>query len=216
VESAHGKRLLATLRKGNAVKLVADILSESDKFFENVEVACEEIQATAKPKFGGGDSGGRKRAWTELRIRRAELVKDNVTLPIQRLREAVSELIKLSEDKDIGQELVECNRRLGELKVEVAEFLSQQARRPCLLGGTRRQGAQESLAQRRAGGRGGLFAPPVVRERHKHRHDERDAGLPTNSETSNRRNGSQLFFQARRLRIRGDCRSARRLITRGR
>jgi len=120
------KGLLATLRKGNAVKLVADILSESDKFFENVEVACEEIQATAKPKFGG-ESGGRKRAWTELRIRRAELVKDNVTLPIQRLREAVSELVKLSEDKDIGQELIECNRRLGELKVEVAEFLSQQA-----------------------------------------------------------------------------------------
>ena len=121
------KGLLATLRKGNAVKLVADILSESDKFFENVETACEEIQATAKPKFGGGESGGRKRAWTELRIRRAELVKDNVTLPIQRLREAVSELIKLSEDKDIGQELVECNRRLAELREEVKAFLEQSA-----------------------------------------------------------------------------------------
>jgi ATP-dependent DNA helicase DinG len=108
------------------VKLVAEILSESDKFFESVETACEEIQAMAKPKFGG-EGGGRKRAWTELRIRRAELVKDNVTLPIQRLREAVSELVKTSEDKDIGQELVECNRRLGELKAEVAEFLSQQA-----------------------------------------------------------------------------------------
>ncbi len=121
------KGLLATLRQGKAVQLVAEILSESDKFFTNVESACEEIQATAKPKFGGGDSGGRKRAWTELRIRRAELVQDNVTLPIQRLREAVSELVKLSDDKDIGQELIECNRRLGELKVEVAEFLSQQA-----------------------------------------------------------------------------------------
>jgi ATP-dependent DNA helicase DinG len=120
------KGLLATLRKGNAVKLVADILSESDKFFENVEVACEEIQAMAKPKYGG-ESGGRKRAWTELRIRRAELVKDNVTLPIQRLREAVSELIKLSEDKDIGQELVECNRRLAELRDEVKAFLEQSA-----------------------------------------------------------------------------------------
>jgi ATP-dependent DNA helicase DinG len=119
------KGLLATLRKGNAVKLVVDILSESDKFFENVETACEEIQATAKAKFGG--ESARKRAWTELRIRRADLVQDNVTLPIQRLREAVSELIKLSDDKDIGQELVECNRRLGELKVEVAEFLSQGA-----------------------------------------------------------------------------------------
>jgi ATP-dependent DNA helicase DinG len=60
-------------------------------------------------------------------VRRAELVKDNVTLPIQRLREAVSELVKASEDKEMGQELIECNRRLGELKVEVAEFLSQEA-----------------------------------------------------------------------------------------
>src|SRR5580704_7033784 len=119
------KGLLATLRKGSAVKLAAELLSESDKFFENVEAACEEIQAEAgKNSFGGGE---RRRSWTELRIRRAELVKDNVTLPIQRLREAVSELIKTSDDKEIGQELIECNRRLGELKVEVAEFLSQSA-----------------------------------------------------------------------------------------
>ncbi len=119
------KGLLATLRSGNSVKLVADILKESDVFFENVEAACEELAGEAKKNsFGGGE---RKRSWSELRIRRAELVKDNVTLPIQRLREAVSDLIKTSADKEIGQELIECNRRLGELKVEVAEFLSQQA-----------------------------------------------------------------------------------------
>ena len=122
------KGLLATLRKGGAVKLVADILGESEKFFENIEAACEEIQKSAgKNKFGGGETGGRRRAWTELRIRRAELVKDNVTLPIQRLREAVSEPIKLSEDKDIGQELVEGNRRLAELRDEVKAFLEQSA-----------------------------------------------------------------------------------------
>jgi ATP-dependent DNA helicase DinG len=122
------KGLLATLRKGGAVKLVAEILSEADKFFENVEAACEEIQQNAKrDSFGGAESGGRRRAWTELRIRRAELVKDNVTLPIQRLREAVGDLIKLSEDKDIGQELVECNRRLAELRDEVKAFLEQGA-----------------------------------------------------------------------------------------
>ncbi len=122
------KGLLATLRQGKAVQLVAEILSESDKFFENVEAACEEIQATAKPRFSGGENGSaRRREWKELRIRRAEIVKDNVTLPIQRLREAVSELVKTSDDKEIGQELIECNRRLGELKMEVAEFLGQQA-----------------------------------------------------------------------------------------
>ena len=122
------KGLLATLRKGGAVKLVADILNEADRFFENVEAACEEIQKSAgKTRFGGGETAERRRAWTELRIRRAELVQDNVTLPIQRLREAVSELIKLSEDKDIGQELVECNRRLAELRDEVKAFLEQSA-----------------------------------------------------------------------------------------
>ncbi|MEY2465786.1 MAG: ATP-dependent helicase DinG [Verrucomicrobiota bacterium] len=121
------KGLLATLRQGDAVKLVADILSESDKFFENVETACDELsQQVGKSRFGSPENTSRReRKWSELRIRRAELVKDNITLPIQRLRESVSELIKLSDDKDIGQELVECNRRLGELKAEVVEFLSQ-------------------------------------------------------------------------------------------
>jgi hypothetical protein len=77
-----------------------------------VESACEEIQQRPK-KFTGGDPNPARREWKELRIRRPELVPDNVTLPIQRLREAVSELIKTSEDKEIGQELVECNRRLA-------------------------------------------------------------------------------------------------------
>ncbi|HVU28575.1 MAG TPA: helicase C-terminal domain-containing protein [Verrucomicrobiae bacterium] len=127
------KGLLATLRKGNAVKLVADILNEADQFFENVETACEEIQKpTGKMISESFGSRGRSphqnsRAWTELRIRRAELVQDNVTLPIQRLREAVSELIKTSDDKDIGQELIECNRRLAELRDEVKLFLEQGA-----------------------------------------------------------------------------------------
>lgn len=50
---------------------------------------------------------------------------DTLTLPVQRLREAVSELIKESNDKDTAQELMECNRRLAELREELALFLSQ-------------------------------------------------------------------------------------------
>jgi ATP-dependent DNA helicase DinG len=123
------KGLLATLRQGGAVKLVSQLLAESDKFFEQVEVACDLLsEQSSKSRFGKTDSSlQREQKWTELRIRQPELVKDNVTLPIQRLREAVSDLIKTSEDKEIGQELLECNRRLGELKIEVAEFLSQLA-----------------------------------------------------------------------------------------
>jgi ATP-dependent DNA helicase DinG len=121
------KGLLSSLRSGHAVKLAADILTEADKFFETVETACDEIQRnTGKKPFGTTESSA-ARHWTELRIRRAQLVQDNVTLPIQGLRDAVSDLIKLSDDKDIGQELLECNRRLAELRDEVKLFLEQGA-----------------------------------------------------------------------------------------
>ena len=125
------KGLLATMRKGSAVKLVADLLREADGFFANVESACEELSRERGGNSAGSGSRGRpphpgaQRSWSELRIRRTELVQDNVTLPVQRLREAVSELIKLSEDKDMGQELMECNRRLAELREEVSMFLNQ-------------------------------------------------------------------------------------------
>jgi ATP-dependent DNA helicase DinG len=125
------KGLLATLRKGSAVKLVADTFSSSEEFFAQVEQACEELAAqqrdASESRLRPGFSSSSSRAWTELRIRRTDLVEDKLTLPIQRLREAVSELIKSSEDKDSGQELMECNRRLAELREGLSTFLSQTA-----------------------------------------------------------------------------------------
>ena len=49
-------------------------------------------------------------------------------------------------------------------------------RRLRLLGRARRQDAAQPLPERRAGGRGGLFAPPLVRERHQRGDDQRDVG----------------------------------------
>ncbi len=123
------KGLLATLRKGAAVKLVADALKEEGLFFDSVEAACEELQRNAKRRsFGSSaNSGSPPREWTELRIRRPELVKDTVTLPLQRLREAVSDCVKMTEDKDMGLELMECNRRLSEVRESLVLFLSQSA-----------------------------------------------------------------------------------------
>ncbi len=125
-----GKGLLATLRQGKSVKLVDELLGESEKFFQQVEEACDTMneqarESDSRSRFGTGGDGAR-RDWKELRIRQADLVKDNVTLPIQRLRESVSELIKTSEDADTGQELMECNRRLLELRQAIAAFLSQE------------------------------------------------------------------------------------------
>jgi ATP-dependent DNA helicase DinG len=120
------KGLFALLRRGAGVKLVAELLEESDHFFEAVEQACEElIRARAAESVTGGK--GRNRAWTELRVRHADLVRDSLTLPIQRLRENVSEAVKLTADKDTAQELMECNRRLDELRESMTLFLSQRA-----------------------------------------------------------------------------------------
>jgi len=121
------KGLLAAVPKAGSVTHVAELLNEADEFFARVEGTCDQIhQNKNKNSYGSGEARlARRRDWTELRIRQPELVPDNVTLPIQRLREAVSELIKLSEDKEIGMELMECNRRLAELREEIALFLSQ-------------------------------------------------------------------------------------------
>ncbi len=127
------KGLLALLRQGPAVKLVADALTEAEHFFFQLEEACEQLaqsrDAESPLRSGppGGDSAARSRQWTELRIRRPDLVPDSVTLPLQRIREAVSDLIKTSDDKDTGQELLECNRRLAEVREAIATFLSQPA-----------------------------------------------------------------------------------------
>lgn len=126
------KGLLATLRRGAEVKLVAELLKASEDFFAQVEDACEGLvreqkeRADSAPRGRSGTSG-KLRDWTELRVRRPELVPDSLTLPLQRLREAVSSLIKSSDDKEIGLELMECNRRLAELREELAAFLQQSA-----------------------------------------------------------------------------------------
>jgi ATP-dependent DNA helicase DinG len=116
------KGLLATLMQPKAVTRVAELLKESEGFFAHVEAACEELQPRAKPS---GEAGKPGRAWTELRIRRPDFVQDSLSLPIQRVREAVSDSIKTSNDQDTGQELTECNRRLAELREALATFLGQ-------------------------------------------------------------------------------------------
>ena len=123
---ATKKGLLATLFERREVKLVEDLLKESDRFFANVELACEKIQSSAQPnRLGGDERRERRRTWTELRVRRPELIPDNVTLPIQRLREAISQLIKMSADDHAGRELLESNHRLNEFREEIAAFLGQ-------------------------------------------------------------------------------------------
>lgn len=131
------KGLLSVLRKGEPVKAVTDVLKQSDDFFLKVEAACEALaegaKAEAETRLSEGDPGPARaakaetREWKELRIRRPDLVEDNMTLALARLREQIVELVGATDDKETGEELLECNRRLGELRVAVQTFLKQEA-----------------------------------------------------------------------------------------
>lgn len=123
------KGLLTALQRRREVELVSELLDESEAFFAEVEQACESLreETAAAAADEGQPAKPRVRQWSELRIRRPDLVHDRVTLPLQRVREAVSGLIEGSSDEQTAQELLECNRRLGELREDVAVFLSQNA-----------------------------------------------------------------------------------------
>ena len=72
------KGLLATLRQGAAVKLVTELLREADRFFVEVETACEELRLKQTDRKGSAsdDAANARRAWTELHVRHPDLVKD--------------------------------------------------------------------------------------------------------------------------------------------
>ncbi|MCS7337177.1 MAG: ATP-dependent DNA helicase [Verrucomicrobiae bacterium] len=129
---ATQKGLLSILRSGAAVKLVADALDQSEAFFAAVERACTALArkrrtASPAPEAEYAPGAPERQAWTEIRVRRAELVPDNLTLPLQRLREQLAELVKQTDDRQLAEELIECNRRLGEIRDAIAFFLGQVA-----------------------------------------------------------------------------------------
>lgn len=123
------KGLMGTIGQASRTSLVNELLQEADEFFHKVEQACEDLrQASRARNFGGGESAlSYKRDWNVLRIRQPELVQDNLSLPLQRLREAVGDMVKTSSDSELGLELMECNRRLEELRNGIALFLGQVA-----------------------------------------------------------------------------------------
>lgn len=133
------KGLLTTLRAGDNVGAVSAALSRAEEFFVAVEMACDDLVESLNPGAGAaalaaairtdadGPGATARRGWTELRIRRPELVEDNLSLALESLRGSISELIQKTDDRETGEELQECNRRLVDLKLAVQAFLKQDA-----------------------------------------------------------------------------------------
>ena len=118
-----GKGLLGLLRSGKATRMVEDAEAAMEQFFGELEVACDELsERQAKSKTYGAN---KMASWKELRVRHAELIDDSLSLPLQRVREALVQLRDETDDADTGQELAEFNRRVGELRDGVLLFLSQ-------------------------------------------------------------------------------------------
>lgn len=121
------KGLLATIRKGGAVSVVADLLDVCDEFFKEIEEKADKLARERARSISGRDENGgsNKGAWTEVRVREPEFVQDTITGRIQHLRQEISSLIKTVNDKIICEELTEINRRLGELRDGIEVFLNQ-------------------------------------------------------------------------------------------
>ena len=117
------KGLLTTLRQGPAVQEVNMALEQSEAFFEQVEAACEAIAEAGQPS----SSKGERRSWSELRIRRPELVANTLSLNLTRVRDQISTLIQGVDDKETAEELTECNGRLLEIRDALKSFLDQDA-----------------------------------------------------------------------------------------
>ncbi len=117
------KGLLTTLRQGPAVQEVNMALEQSETFFEQVEAACEAIAEAGQPS----SSKGERRSWSELRIRRPELVANTLSLNLTRVRDQISTLIQGVDDKETAEELTECNGRLLEIRDALKSFLDQDA-----------------------------------------------------------------------------------------
>jgi len=116
-----GKGLLGLLRSGKATRLVEDAEDAMEQFFDELEVACDELnESQCSAKF----NNGKRAIWKELRVRSAGLIDDSLTLPLQRVREVLMQVREEVDDSDTVQELAEFNRRIGELREAVLMFLS--------------------------------------------------------------------------------------------
>jgi len=114
------KGLLSVMRRGAVVEQVTTALEEAENLFGEVELTCNALHAKS-PRS--------QRDWQELRIRQPDLVPDSLSLPLQRVREALGQLIDASEDEETTAELIEGNRRLAELRDALSVFIGQSAER---------------------------------------------------------------------------------------
>lgn len=101
------KGLLAALRQGEPVPLVADAIESADRFFSAVEATCS---------FTKG---------ADFRVRRPDIATDTVSGPLARLNGSLRQVAARLENDEQRAELNDLNRRIAEIRESLGEFLMQ-------------------------------------------------------------------------------------------
>jgi ATP-dependent DNA helicase DinG len=101
------KGLFTVLRAQEAIRETSESIEIVDRFFQSVEEASD---------FRKG---------RECRVRRPELVPDNLSLPLTRVQAAVVAVVKGIDDDKLKSELQDLGRRIREARRGVIDFLQQ-------------------------------------------------------------------------------------------
>ncbi len=109
------KGIFTSLLRPNEVPHIADALDAGEEFFSALEDACEKTSL----------SSSQKQSWSDLRIRRPNLVNDNIASHLARICDDIEQISKTLEDKESKSELEYCSERIAEMRSSVAAFLNQ-------------------------------------------------------------------------------------------
>jgi ATP-dependent DNA helicase DinG len=104
------KGLFTVTRDAEGVRLAAELVDDTEKFFAAVESNCD---------FKKG---------REFRVRDADVVSDTITGRLTALQNRIAEVVKRTDDEFLKAEVQEYGRRIHEARTGIAAFLEQNRR----------------------------------------------------------------------------------------
>jgi ATP-dependent DNA helicase DinG len=124
------KGLLASLRQGHLVLLVAELLKLTDRFFGSVDQlafpsTAGRSVAASKQHAASDETIASKGQSNTFRVRKPDAVPDILTGPMGQLLAGIAELIKTVSDKTVREELLEWARRGHDVREQIRCFLAQ-------------------------------------------------------------------------------------------
>jgi ATP-dependent DNA helicase DinG len=111
------KGVFTSLLRPNEIPHIADALEAGEEFFSVLEEACDKAcQATPQ-----------KLSWSDFRVRRPNLIGNNVASHLARIRDDIAEILKTVDDEESTSDLEYCSKRITEIQSVIGDFLDQSA-----------------------------------------------------------------------------------------